>query len=150
LISVVQGGGSATSADLSLLEDIAEACDFPVLTVGGVMTMNDLSALEHRGVSAVVLGSVLYSAALDARAVAQEFSSSAALLKTERSTIGTTRPVFRDRQTGSRECTGDRPVARPRDDRAGHRRRPDSRRDSRPGRSARERGRSPGRRSSRS
>jgi len=75
LISVVHGGGSATSADLSLLEDIAEACDFPVLTVGGVVTMNDLRALEHRGVSAVVLGSVLYSGALDARAVAQEFSS---------------------------------------------------------------------------
>src|SRR5437763_790978 len=39
LISVVHGRGSSTSADLSLLEDIAEACDFPVLTVGGVMTM---------------------------------------------------------------------------------------------------------------
>jgi phosphoribosylformimino-5-aminoimidazole carboxamide ribotide isomerase len=58
-----------------LLEDIAEACDFPVLTTGGVATMNDLRALEHRGVSGVVLGSVLYSGALDARAVAQEFSS---------------------------------------------------------------------------
>jgi phosphoribosylformimino-5-aminoimidazole carboxamide ribotide isomerase len=46
-----------------------------VLTVGGVMTMNDLRALEHRGVSAVVLGGVLYSGALDARAVAQEFNS---------------------------------------------------------------------------
>lgn len=75
LISVVHGSGSSTSADLSLLEDIAEACDFPVLTVGGVMTMNDLRALEHRGVSAVVLGGVLYSGALDARAVAQEFNS---------------------------------------------------------------------------
>ena len=75
LISVVHGSGSSTSADLSLLEDIAETCDFPVLTVGGVMTMNDLRALEHRGVSAVVLGGVLYSGALDARAVAQEFNS---------------------------------------------------------------------------
>ena len=75
LISVANGSGSLTSVDLSLLEDIAEECDFPVLTVGGVATMNDLRALEHRGVSAVVLGSVLYSGALDARAVAQEFSS---------------------------------------------------------------------------
>jgi phosphoribosylformimino-5-aminoimidazole carboxamide ribotide isomerase len=75
LISVVQGDGSSTAADLALLEDIAEACDFPLLTVGGVATMNDLRALEHRGVSAVVLGSVLYSGALDARAVAQEFNS---------------------------------------------------------------------------
>ena len=75
LISVAQGNGSPTAADLSLLEDIAEACDFPVFTVGGVATMNDLRALEHRGVSAVVLGSVLYSGALDARAVAHEFNS---------------------------------------------------------------------------
>ena len=75
LVSVVHGGRSPTATDLSLLEDIAEACDFPVLTVGGVSTMNDLRALEHRGVSAVVLGSVLYSGALDARAVAQEFNS---------------------------------------------------------------------------
>lgn len=75
LISVGNGTGKLTSVDLSLLEDIAEACDFPVLTVGGVSTMNDLRALEHRGVSAAVLGGVLYSGALDARAVAQEFSS---------------------------------------------------------------------------
>jgi phosphoribosylformimino-5-aminoimidazole carboxamide ribotide isomerase len=75
LISVAHGSGSPTAADLALLEDIAEACDFPVFTVGGVATMNDLRALEHRGVSAVVLGSVLYSGALDARAVAQEFNS---------------------------------------------------------------------------
>jgi len=75
LISVVHGGRNSSSAELSLLEDIAESCDFPVMTVGGVVTMNDLRALEHRGISAVVLGNVLYSGALDARAVAQEFSS---------------------------------------------------------------------------
>jgi phosphoribosylformimino-5-aminoimidazole carboxamide ribotide isomerase len=75
LVSVVHGCRSSTATDLSLLEDIAEACDFPVMSVGGVATMNDLRALEHRGVSAVVLGSVLYSGALDARAVAQEFNS---------------------------------------------------------------------------
>jgi phosphoribosylformimino-5-aminoimidazole carboxamide ribotide isomerase len=75
LVSVTHGDGNSSAADLSLLEDIAEACEFPVLTSGGVATMNDLRALEHRGVSAVVLGNVLYSGALDARAVAQEFSS---------------------------------------------------------------------------
>ena len=74
LISVVQEG-SSSAADLSLLEDIAEACEFPVLTAGGVLTMDDLRALEHRGVSGVVLGNVLYSGALDVRAVAQEFKS---------------------------------------------------------------------------
>jgi phosphoribosylformimino-5-aminoimidazole carboxamide ribotide isomerase len=75
LISVVHGNGNSSAADLSLLEDVAESCDFPVLTLGGVTTMNDLRALEHRGVSAVVLGNVLYSGTLDPRAVAQEFNS---------------------------------------------------------------------------
>jgi phosphoribosylformimino-5-aminoimidazole carboxamide ribotide isomerase len=75
MISGVHGNGSSSAADLSLLEDIAEACEFPVMTVGGVLTMNDLRALEHRGVSAVVLDHVLYSGTLDARAVAQEFNS---------------------------------------------------------------------------
>ena len=75
MISGIHGKSSSNAADLSLLEDIAETCSFPVITVGGVLTMNDLRALEHRGVSAVVLDSVLYSGTLDARAVAQEFSS---------------------------------------------------------------------------
>lgn len=72
LISAVHGTGR-DGADLSLLEDIAEACDFPVIAAGGAATMSDLRALEHRGISAVVLGSALYSGALDARAVASEF-----------------------------------------------------------------------------
>ena len=59
--------------DLSLLEDIAEASDFPVIANGGVSAMNDLRALEHRGVSAVLLGGALYSGELDARHVAMEF-----------------------------------------------------------------------------
>jgi len=59
--------------DLSLLEDIAEASDFPLIADGGVSAMYDLRALEHRGVSAVLLGSTLYSGELDARHVAMEF-----------------------------------------------------------------------------
>ena len=59
--------------DLSLLEDIAETSDFPVMADGGVSAMNDLRALEHRGVSAVLLGGALYSGELDVRHVAMEF-----------------------------------------------------------------------------
>jgi phosphoribosylformimino-5-aminoimidazole carboxamide ribotide isomerase len=73
LVSVANGGGYAP-ADLALLEDIAEAFHYPLLAAGGISTMNDLRALEHRGVSGVVLGTILYSGALDARAVAREFS----------------------------------------------------------------------------
>src|SRR4029079_12859641 len=51
---------SRSGADLSLLEDVAEACDFPVIAAGGISTMNDLRALEHRGVSAGLFGGLLY------------------------------------------------------------------------------------------
>jgi len=74
LISVANVPSYAPS-DLSLLEDVAEAFDYPVLATGGVSTMNDLRALEHRGVFGVVLGAVLYSGTLDARAVAREFDN---------------------------------------------------------------------------
>jgi phosphoribosylformimino-5-aminoimidazole carboxamide ribotide isomerase len=73
LVSVVDGDEGSSPSDLALLEDIAEACSFPVFTVGGVATIDDLRALEHRGVSGAVLGPVLYSGALDTRAIAQEF-----------------------------------------------------------------------------
>src|SRR5262249_60974822 len=67
------GADNGRGFDLSLLEDIAEASDFPVIADGGVSAMNDLRALEHRGVSAVLLGGALYSGELDARHVAMEF-----------------------------------------------------------------------------
>jgi phosphoribosylformimino-5-aminoimidazole carboxamide ribotide isomerase len=67
----LEGGMRAT--DLALLEDVAESSRFPVIAAGGVATLNDLRALEHRGIDAVILGSALYSGALDPRAVAQEF-----------------------------------------------------------------------------
>jgi phosphoribosylformimino-5-aminoimidazole carboxamide ribotide isomerase len=66
-------GDAGRGFDLSLLEDIAEASEFPLIADGGISTMNDLRALEHRGVSAVLLGGALYSGELDARHVAMEF-----------------------------------------------------------------------------
>lgn len=75
LVSIADGNGHTSFSDLSLLEDVAEASAFPVLTTAGVSSMNDLRALEHRGIAGVVLGSVLFSGALDPRAVAQEFNS---------------------------------------------------------------------------
>ncbi len=65
---------SRGNVDLALLEDVADASDFPVFAAGGIATMNDLRALEHRGVSAVLLGAELHSGALEPRAVAQEFA----------------------------------------------------------------------------
>lgn len=73
LVASGQADGNRDAMDLSLLEDIAEACEFPVLAAGRVTSLNDLRALEHRGVSAVVLHPALFAAGLDARSVAQEF-----------------------------------------------------------------------------
>lgn len=73
LVSTAQADAARSAADLALLEDVAEICEFPLLARGGISGMNDLRALEHRGISAVLLGEPLYSGALDSRAVAQEF-----------------------------------------------------------------------------
>jgi phosphoribosylformimino-5-aminoimidazole carboxamide ribotide isomerase len=73
LISGTHLGQSLEGRDLNLLEDIAEACECPLFSAGGVATVDDLRALEHRGIAGVVIGAALYSGELDARIVAQEF-----------------------------------------------------------------------------
>ena len=70
---LVSPGNGDVAFDLSLLEDIAESSEFPVFADGGVSALSDLRALEHRGVSAVLLGSALYTGELDAWSVAREF-----------------------------------------------------------------------------
>lgn len=77
LVSSVHLDAQHTSSDLALLEDVAEACEFPVIAAGGVSTMDDLRALEHRGVAGAVLGSILHGGTLDLRAVAREFGDTA-------------------------------------------------------------------------
>ena len=74
LVTAVHLEGQMAGTDLALMEDIAETARFPVLASGGVSSMNDLRSLENRGVSGAVIGMALYTGALDARAVAQEFS----------------------------------------------------------------------------
>lgn len=73
LVTAVHLEGQMRGTDLALMEDVAEASHFPVIASGGVTTMNDIRALEHRGVSAVVIGMALYTGVLDARQLAQEF-----------------------------------------------------------------------------
>jgi phosphoribosylformimino-5-aminoimidazole carboxamide ribotide isomerase len=46
-----------------------------VIASGGIASTLDLQNLAERGVSAAVVGMALYTGALDARAVAEEFSS---------------------------------------------------------------------------
>jgi phosphoribosylformimino-5-aminoimidazole carboxamide ribotide isomerase len=75
LVTAVHREGQMAGTDLPLMEDVAEASDWPVFASGGIASMNDLRALEDRGLAGAVLGMALYTGALDARVVAEEFSS---------------------------------------------------------------------------
>ncbi|HEY2850349.1 MAG TPA: 1-(5-phosphoribosyl)-5-[(5-phosphoribosylamino)methylideneamino] imidazole-4-carboxamide isomerase [Gemmatimonadaceae bacterium] len=75
LVTAVHREGQMAGTDLPLMEDVAEASDWPVIASGGIASMHDLRALEDRGISAVVLGMALYTGILDARVVAEEFAA---------------------------------------------------------------------------
>jgi len=46
-----------------------------VLASGGVTTLDDLRALEHRGVAGAVLGMALYTGAIDPRHILELFGA---------------------------------------------------------------------------
>jgi phosphoribosylformimino-5-aminoimidazole carboxamide ribotide isomerase len=73
LVTAVHKEGLMQGADLALMEDVAESTALPVIASGGIATDSDLRLLADRGVSAAVLGMALYTGALDARAIAEEF-----------------------------------------------------------------------------
>ncbi len=73
LVTAVHREGQMQGTDLPLMEDVAEASSFPVYASGGITTMDDLRALEHRGLAGVVIGMALYTGALDPVVVAGEF-----------------------------------------------------------------------------
>jgi phosphoribosylformimino-5-aminoimidazole carboxamide ribotide isomerase len=74
LVTAVHREGQMGGTDLPLMEDVAEASAWPVFASGGIATMQDLRALEDRGLAGAVLGMALYTGALDARIVAEEFA----------------------------------------------------------------------------
>ncbi|HEY2163834.1 MAG TPA: HisA/HisF-related TIM barrel protein [Gemmatimonadaceae bacterium] len=63
-----------TAPALGLLEDVAEACSFPVLAEELRPTMGALRAFEHRGLGGIVVHAAALASALDPRAVASEFA----------------------------------------------------------------------------
>lgn len=74
LVTAVHREGQMKGTDLPLMESVAESSRFPLLASGGIATVDDLRALQHRGAAGAVLGMALYTGALDARAVAEEFA----------------------------------------------------------------------------
>jgi phosphoribosylformimino-5-aminoimidazole carboxamide ribotide isomerase len=74
LVTAVHREEAMRGTDLPLMEDVADAADFPVYASGGLGTIGDLRALADRGVAAAVIGMALYTGAMDPWAVAEEFS----------------------------------------------------------------------------
>lgn len=75
LITDVENEGKLAGTNLPLVEDAVESVSLPVIASGGISSLDDLRALEHRGVSAAVLGMALYTGAIDARRAAREFGA---------------------------------------------------------------------------
>lgn len=75
LVTAVHREGQMAGTDLPLMEDVAEASEWPVLASGGISSMNDLRALEDRGLAGAVLGMALYTGVLDPRVLAEEFAA---------------------------------------------------------------------------
>lgn len=73
LVTAVHKEGLMGGADLALMEDVVDSSDLPVIASGGIASDTDLRLLDDRGVAAAVLGMALYTGALDARAIAEEF-----------------------------------------------------------------------------
>lgn len=73
MVTAVHREGQMQGTDLPLMEDVVEAATVPVFASGGVGSVQDLRALEERGVAGAIVGMALYTGALDARAVAEEF-----------------------------------------------------------------------------
>ena len=73
LVTAVHMEGQMQGVDLALMEDVVERATVPVYASGGVGSVQDLRNLDDRGVAGAVVGMALYTGALDARRVADEF-----------------------------------------------------------------------------
>jgi phosphoribosylformimino-5-aminoimidazole carboxamide ribotide isomerase len=56
LVTAVHREEAMRGTDLPLMEDVAEAAEFPVFASGGLGSLGDLRALSDRGVAAAVIG----------------------------------------------------------------------------------------------
>ena len=74
LVTAVHREAAMRGTDLPLMEDVAEAAEFPVFASGGLGSLGDLRALADRGVAAAIVGIALYNGAMDPWVVAEEFS----------------------------------------------------------------------------
>lgn len=75
LVTAVHVEGQLQGTDLALMEEVADAATFPVIASGGVTSIDDMRALEHRGIAGAVIGMALYTGVLNARHLTEEFGA---------------------------------------------------------------------------
>jgi phosphoribosylformimino-5-aminoimidazole carboxamide ribotide isomerase len=73
-VTAVHREGLMQGTDIPLMREVLACSSLPIQTAGGVGTMEDLRALEAIGVNAVVVGTGLYTGALDPGAIIEEFA----------------------------------------------------------------------------
>src|ERR1041385_4553312 len=72
LVTTAESGNDGV--EIGLLEDVAEACECPVVVEDGRGTMADLYAFDNRGLAGVVVPARVFSEQLDAHSVARAFT----------------------------------------------------------------------------
>jgi phosphoribosylformimino-5-aminoimidazole carboxamide ribotide isomerase len=73
LVTAVDVEGQERGPDLALVDEVLSMTSHPLLAAGGITTIEDLRALERRGVSGAVIGMALYTGSLDAARAAEEY-----------------------------------------------------------------------------
>jgi phosphoribosylformimino-5-aminoimidazole carboxamide ribotide isomerase len=73
LVTAVHREGLLAGTDQALMADLARVSPHPLIASGGIVSLDDLRALGAAGVAAAVVGTALYTGALDARALIEEF-----------------------------------------------------------------------------
>jgi len=75
LVTAVDLEGRMEGPDVGLMRELALVSRAPLQASGGVGTLADLRGLADAGVSATIVGMALYTGALDASAIIEEFSA---------------------------------------------------------------------------
>jgi phosphoribosylformimino-5-aminoimidazole carboxamide ribotide isomerase len=68
--------GLMNGADVRLMTEAVRACSLPIYAAGGIRSRRDLDELADCGVTGAVVGTALYSGALEPRLLAEEYSGS--------------------------------------------------------------------------
>ncbi len=74
LVTAVHREGLMEGTDVPLMREVLACSSLPVQTAGGVGTIEHLRVLEDLGVAGVVVGTALYTGALDPQALIEEFA----------------------------------------------------------------------------